>query len=58
MRSGSTRTGSTWPVLWTFEAGSHSEAMSIYNRYFGREPYTTDQPWDFTPYRDDWKTED
>jgi hypothetical protein len=32
-------------MLTTFEAGSHFEAMTIYNRMFGREPYETDQPW-------------
>jgi len=42
-------------LLTTFEAGSHFEAMTIYNRYFGREAYTTDQPLDFQPYPDEWQ---
>jgi hypothetical protein len=37
-------------LLATFEASSHFEAMTIYNRILGREPYTTDEPWDYQPY--------
>ncbi len=29
--------------------------MQIYNAYLGREPYTTDQSWDFEPYPESWK---
>jgi hypothetical protein len=41
-------------LLTTFEAGSHFEAMTIYNRYLGREPYATNEPWDYQPYPDEW----
>ncbi len=41
-------------LLWTFEAGSHYEAMTKYHEYLGREPYTSDQAWDFEPYPDEW----
>ena len=44
-------------LLTTFEAGSHFEAMTIYNRFLGREQYKSDQPWDYEPYPDDWLTE-
>ena len=40
-------------LLTTFEAGSNFEAMSIYNRYLDREPYTTTEPWDHEPYPED-----
>jgi hypothetical protein len=38
----------------TFEAGSHFEAMTIYNRILGRAPYTTTFEQDYAPYPDDW----
>ena len=41
-------------LITTFEAGSHFDAMTTYNTLLGREPYTTDQPWDHEPYPDDW----
>jgi hypothetical protein len=41
-------------LVWTFEAGSHYEAMNKYHAYLGREPYTTHQPWDYEPYPEDW----
>lgn len=44
-------------LLTTFKAGSHFEAMTIYNRFLGREAYTTDQPWDYEPYPMEWLTE-
>ena len=37
-----------------FVAGSHFEAMTIYNRLVEREPYTTDQQWDHQPYPNAW----
>lgn len=43
--------------LQTFEAGCHFEAMTIYNSLLGREPYTTDQPWDYEPYPEQWQQE-
>ncbi len=44
-------------LLTTFEAGSHFEAMTFYNRYLGRGPYTTHESWDYQPYPDDWLAE-
>jgi hypothetical protein len=44
-------------LLTTFEAGSHYEAMTIYHRIVGYEPYTTDQPWDYQPYPEEWLTQ-
>jgi len=44
-------------LLKTFEAGSHFEALTIYNRFLGRERYTTQQPWDFEPYPEEWVRE-
>ncbi len=41
-------------LVWTFEAGSHFEAMTKLNEHFGRAPYTTDQPWDREPYPEEW----
>jgi hypothetical protein len=41
-------------LVWTFEAGSHFEAMTKYNEFLGREVYTTDQAPDHTPYPDPW----
>jgi hypothetical protein len=41
-------------LVWTFEAGSHYEAMTKYNRFLGREPYTTDEAADFEPYPEEW----
>jgi hypothetical protein len=41
-------------LVWTFEAGSHFEAMNRYHQYLSREPYTTDQPWDHEPYPEEW----
>ena len=41
-------------LLWTFEAGSHYEAMSIYYGRMGWGEYTTDQEWDKQPYPDQW----
>lgn len=41
-------------LVWTFEAGSHLEAMNAYHRYLGREPYTTEHPQDRAPYPEEW----
>jgi hypothetical protein len=41
-------------LLTTFEAGSHFEAMTTYNHLLSREAYTTDQPWDYIPYPEEW----
>lgn len=41
-------------LVWTFEAGSHFEAMTMYNRYLKREEYTTSFEQDHEPYPDEW----
>ena len=41
-------------LLATFEAGRHFEAMMIYNRYLGREEYTTVFEEDYLPYPEEW----
>lgn len=39
-----------------FVAGSHFEAMTIYNKLLRREPYTTDLPTqDRAPYPHEWQ---
>jgi hypothetical protein len=38
----------------TFKAGSHFEAMTIYNLILGREPYTASREDDHAPYPDAW----
>jgi hypothetical protein len=46
--------GKSSKLVWTFEAGSYFEAMTKYHAFLGREPYTTNQEWDYAPYPDDW----
>jgi hypothetical protein len=41
-------------LVWTFEAGSHFEAMTIYYRYYGWGDYTTEFAIDYEPYPDAW----
>ena len=41
-------------MVHVFKAGSHNEAMTIYNKFLGREPYQTDHPSDFEPYPSAW----
>lgn len=41
-------------LLTTFEAESHFDAMTRYNQFLGREPYSTNQPLDYEPYPDQW----
>ena len=41
-------------LLTTFEAGNYFEAMNIYHKYLGREPYTTEFAEDFKPYPEEW----
>jgi hypothetical protein len=43
-------------LIHTFEAGSHFEAMTIYNRLVGYGAYTSDHPWDMEPYPAEWAT--
>ena len=38
----------------TFKAGSHFEAMTIYRRLMGLEPYTTTNAQDHEPYPEEW----
>lgn len=40
-------------LVWTVEASSHFEAMTLYYAFRGRDQYTTDHPeWDRVSYRD------
>lgn len=39
-------------LVWTVEASSHFEAMTLYYKFRGRGKYTTDQEWDYASYRD------
>jgi hypothetical protein len=41
-------------LAWTFEAGSHFEAMTKYNAHVGYESYSTGFPQDHEPYPDEW----
>jgi hypothetical protein len=41
-------------LVWTFDAANHFEAMNRYHQHLGREPYTTDRPWDHEPYPEEW----
>jgi hypothetical protein len=41
-------------LMSTFDAGSHFEAMTKYNELLGRDPYTSTEAWDRTPYPDEW----
>jgi len=38
----------------TFQASCHFEAMTKYYAMYGRGEYTTNQPWDYEPYPDEW----
>jgi hypothetical protein len=42
-------------LLWTFEAGSHFEAMTIYHQHLGREPHASSEASDAAPYPGKWK---
>jgi hypothetical protein len=44
--------GQSARLLTTFQAGSHFEAMIIYHRILGREPYVLSHPMDSAPYPD------
>jgi len=44
-------------LIAAFEAGCHSEAMTIYNLLLGREAYCTDQASDHQPYPEEGRTE-
>ena len=41
-------------LLTTFEASTHFEARTAYNKLLEYEPYTTDQEWDYEPYPAEW----
>lgn len=41
-------------LVHTFTAGSHFEAMTIYYRFIGRGPYTTEFQWDYESYPAEW----
>jgi hypothetical protein len=44
-------------LVWTVWASSHFDAMTKYYERQGWGVYTTDQPWDFEPYRVEWVQE-
>jgi hypothetical protein len=46
--------GDSATLVWTFEAGSHFEAMTTYNAFLGREPYATPETGDHASYPDSW----
>jgi hypothetical protein len=46
--------GENASLVSTIEAGSHFEAMTKYNEFLGREPYTSTQASDHAPYPDEW----
>jgi hypothetical protein len=39
-------------LVWSVEAGSHFEAMTLYYEFRNRGEYTSDQAWDFVSYKD------
>jgi hypothetical protein len=41
-------------LIWTFEAGSHLEAMRIYHRRAHGEDYWTDEEGAADPYPEEW----
>ena len=41
-------------LAWTFEAGSHIEAMSLYYARKGWGEYTTEHAWNREPYPAEW----
>jgi hypothetical protein len=48
-------------LIHTFKAGSVYEAMTIYNQFLGREPYTPDPQWaqwEMEPYPQHWAERD
>jgi hypothetical protein len=51
------RLGPKARLLTTIWAGSHFEAMTIYYRLMGWGEYSSDQPWDFQPYPQEWLLE-
>ena len=38
-----------------FEAGSHWEAINLYYRFVGYGDHIPSDPWDITPYPNEWK---
>jgi len=41
-------------LVWTVEASSHFEAMTLYYEHMGWGTYTTNQEWDHQPYPTEW----
>ena len=41
-------------LLITFVAGCHFDAMTIYNRFLGREPYSSEHDDDYNAYPEKW----
>ena len=44
-------------LLVTFVADCHFDAMTIYNRFLGREPYSSEHEDDYREYREEWLDE-
>ena len=44
--------GST--LIWTFDAGSYFEAMTLYYEHMGWGAYRTTEEWDYQPYPEKW----
>lgn len=41
-------------LVWTVKAASHFEAMTEYYKHMGWGSYTTEHPWDYEPYPEEW----
>jgi hypothetical protein len=39
-------------LVWSVEAASHFEAMTLYYEFRSRGDYTTDEAWDYVTYKD------
>jgi hypothetical protein len=42
-------------LLCIIKGDSNFDAMTKYYRYMGWGAYSTDQPWDFKPYPEEWR---
>ena len=42
-------------LVWTVEAESHFEAVTLYYAFMGWGIYESDHDWDRQPYADDWR---
>ena len=44
-------------LVWTVWARTHFEALSLLHERIGPEPHTSEEPWDFQPYPQEWVDE-